>query len=407
MRLGYREDIDWLRAIAVLSVVAFHFETPGVYGGFVGVDIFFVISGYLITGIIQAEVKEGAFSFARFYERRVRRLLPALYAMVALAAIPSFHYLLTSKRAEFFRSVAAVVTFTSNFLFWLQSGYFDHAAVEKPLLHTWSLAVEEQFYLALPVLLWGLLRAAPKKPAYAAADARGTDGGLVRPERRADAHRPLRERLLHESAAGVGVFDRRPGRASRRPRAGRHADATWRAGHRAGHDGDPDPVAAGGAGISRSQRAAALHRRRPLHLERDRRADETAAVVFVSPRRQVLWADLLFAISVALAALHLRAVREGKPRPRCGRPDRAVCGDGCDLGAVLVVHRAAISRPHPGAVTTRSICARRRKLRRAECGRRHRRALKRRIIGDGSGRGPARCLQFLRLWADLSRRQLL
>jgi peptidoglycan/LPS O-acetylase OafA/YrhL len=158
--IRYREDIDWLRAIAVLAVVAFHFETPGVFGGFVGVDIFFVISGYLITGIIESELKSGAFSFARFYERRVRRLLPALYAMVALTAIPSFHYLLTSERAEFFRSVAAVVTFTSNFFFWLQTGYFDHAAVEKPLLHTWSLAVEEQFYLALPLMLWGLAFAA-------------------------------------------------------------------------------------------------------------------------------------------------------------------------------------------------------------------------------------------------------
>jgi peptidoglycan/LPS O-acetylase OafA/YrhL len=80
--------------------------------------------------------------------------------MVALTAIPSFHYLLTSERQEFFRSVAAVVTFTSNFFFWFQTGYFDHAAVEKPLLHTWSLAVEEQFYLALPLLLWVLLRLA-------------------------------------------------------------------------------------------------------------------------------------------------------------------------------------------------------------------------------------------------------
>jgi peptidoglycan/LPS O-acetylase OafA/YrhL len=155
---AYREDIDWLRAIAVLAVVAFHFEAPAIFGGFVGVDIFFVISGYLITGIIQSEVKSSTFSFARFYERRVRRLLPALYAMVALTAIPSFHYLLTSERLEFFRSVAAVVTFTSNFFFWFQTGYFDHAAVEKPLLHTWSLAVEEQFYLALPLLLWVLLR---------------------------------------------------------------------------------------------------------------------------------------------------------------------------------------------------------------------------------------------------------
>jgi peptidoglycan/LPS O-acetylase OafA/YrhL len=165
VRRDYREDIDWLRAIAVLAVVAFHFEAPGIWGGFVGVDIFFVISGYLITGIIQSELAAGNFSFARFYERRVRRLLPALYAMVALTAIPSFHYLLASERTEFFHSVAAVVTFTSNFFFWLQTGYFDHAAVEKPLLHTWSLAVEEQFYLALPLLLWGLARLAPGRRA--------------------------------------------------------------------------------------------------------------------------------------------------------------------------------------------------------------------------------------------------
>jgi peptidoglycan/LPS O-acetylase OafA/YrhL len=160
MTFGYREDIDWLRAIAVLSVVAFHFETPSVWGGFVGVDIFFVISGYLICGIIQSEIKADNFSFARFYERRVRRLLPALYAMVALTAIPTFHFLLTSERAEFFRSVASVVTFTSNFFFWFQTGYFDHTAAEKPLLHTWSLAVEEQFYLVLPLLLFALWRAA-------------------------------------------------------------------------------------------------------------------------------------------------------------------------------------------------------------------------------------------------------
>jgi peptidoglycan/LPS O-acetylase OafA/YrhL len=158
VRSIYREDIDWLRAIAVLAVVAFHFETPAVFGGFVGVDIFFVISGYLITGIIRSEVKSGTFSFAGFYERRVRRLLPALYLMVALTAIPSFQYLLTSERLELFRSIAAVVTFTSNFFFWLQTGYFDHAAVEKPLLHTWSLAVEEQFYLAFPLVLWALAR---------------------------------------------------------------------------------------------------------------------------------------------------------------------------------------------------------------------------------------------------------
>jgi peptidoglycan/LPS O-acetylase OafA/YrhL len=155
---GYREDIDGLRALAVLSVIGFHFEAPRVFGGFVGVDMFFVISGFLITGIIQREMREGIFSFADFYERRIRRLLPPLYVMIALMAIPSVHFLLASERLDYFRSAAAAVTFTSNAFFWLQSGYFDHAAVEKPLLHTWSLAVEEQFYLVLPPILWMVLR---------------------------------------------------------------------------------------------------------------------------------------------------------------------------------------------------------------------------------------------------------
>jgi peptidoglycan/LPS O-acetylase OafA/YrhL len=153
---AYREDIDQLRGLAVLMVVAFHFEVPAIHAGYIGVDIFFVISGFLITQIIQRELRAGTFSFAQFYERRVRRLLPPLYVMVLATTIPAFHYLLTSERLEYFRSIASVVTFTSNFFFWLQSGYFDVSAVEKPLLHTWSLAVEEQFYLVLPVCLWSL-----------------------------------------------------------------------------------------------------------------------------------------------------------------------------------------------------------------------------------------------------------
>ena len=118
MTRSYREDIDWLRAIAVLSVIGFHWDIEPFHGaGFVGVDIFFVISGFLITQIIQSEMASGGFSFARFYERRVRRLLPALYAMVVMIVVPSFYFLLPSERHEFFKSIAAVVTFTSNFFF--------------------------------------------------------------------------------------------------------------------------------------------------------------------------------------------------------------------------------------------------------------------------------------------------
>lgn len=157
MTRAYREDIDWLRALAVLSVLAFHWGIPPFRGGYVGVDIFFVISGFLITQIIQHEIRTGEFSFTGFYERRVRRLLPALYVMIALIVPPSFYFLLPSERHEFFLSIAAVVTFTSNIFFWRQTNYFARAADEKPLLHTWSLSVEEQFYLFLPLLVWALL----------------------------------------------------------------------------------------------------------------------------------------------------------------------------------------------------------------------------------------------------------
>ena len=107
MTRAYREDIDALRALAVLSVIGFHFEAPRIFGGFIGVDVFFVISGFLITGIIQAEMREDSFSFARFYERRIRRLLPALYVMIAFSALPAMHFLLLSERLDFFRSAAA------------------------------------------------------------------------------------------------------------------------------------------------------------------------------------------------------------------------------------------------------------------------------------------------------------
>jgi peptidoglycan/LPS O-acetylase OafA/YrhL/lysophospholipase L1-like esterase len=155
---SYREDIDWLRAIAVLSVALFHWEVAPFRGGYVGVDIFFVISGYLITRIIEADAGRSEFSFASFYERRVRRLLPALYVMSAIVIIPSFIYFLPEERIDLFKSIVATVTFTSNIFFWQQSGYFGGDASEKPLLHTWSLSVEEQFYLALPIVILLLFR---------------------------------------------------------------------------------------------------------------------------------------------------------------------------------------------------------------------------------------------------------
>lgn len=161
----YRVDIDWLRAVAVLAVIGFHFQLTGFRGGFVGVDIFFVISGYLIGGILLRDMSAGTFSFAGFWRRRARRILPALYVMIAGVTVPALVVLLQSERAAFLRSIASVALFVSNFFFWSHTSYFDRSAVGAPLLHTWSLAVEEQFYIGLPLLLWLLVRFTAGRPA--------------------------------------------------------------------------------------------------------------------------------------------------------------------------------------------------------------------------------------------------
>ena len=151
--MSYRKEIDGLRALAVLPVIFFHAGFKIFSGGFVGVDIFFVISGYLITNIIISELEQGKFSIINFYERRARRILPALF-VVMLACIPLAWFVLLPKDIQSFsKSLIAVSIFASNILFRHESGYFDIASELKPLLHTWSLAVEEQFYLIFPFLL--------------------------------------------------------------------------------------------------------------------------------------------------------------------------------------------------------------------------------------------------------------
>lgn len=159
--MKYRQEIDGLRAVAVLPVIFSHAGMPGIPGGFVGVDIFFVISGYLITSILIAELDEGRFSIARFYERRVRRILPALIVVI-LACLPfAWLWMLPQQLEGFGKSVVAVSFFVSNVLFWREENYFAPASELKPLLHTWSLAVEEQYYLLFPVFLliaWRLRR---------------------------------------------------------------------------------------------------------------------------------------------------------------------------------------------------------------------------------------------------------
>ena len=167
--MKYRPEIDGLRALAVMPVILFHAGFSIFSGGFIGVDVFFVISGYLIAQGIIEEQARGSFSFKRFYARRARRILPPLFA-VMLATIPfAYAWMLPSQYEDFSRSLIAVVLFVSNVFFWHESGYFAAEASEKPLLHTWSLGVEEQFYLIVPLLLIVLLRAGRRPAFYAIA----------------------------------------------------------------------------------------------------------------------------------------------------------------------------------------------------------------------------------------------
>ena len=161
-RGDYLPYVDGLRALAVLAVLAHHAELPFSHGGFQGVDIFFVISGFIITRLIIFQHHAGTFSFIDFYERRIRRLLPAMLAVTLFVCTAGWFILLPEDYSRTGLSVAAVGTFLSNMLFWRESGYFDVSASIKPLLHTWSLAVEEQFYLVYPAVLVLLLARSSK-----------------------------------------------------------------------------------------------------------------------------------------------------------------------------------------------------------------------------------------------------
>lgn len=149
--MEYRREVDGLRAFAVFPVILFHAGVPSFEGGFVGVDIFFVISGYLITSIILAEKQSGTFTLTNFYERRARRILPGLF-LVMFACLP-FVWLFPDDTKKFSESLVAVSIFASNFYFWKDTIYFGAPSELKPLLHTWSLAVEEQYYLLFPIFI--------------------------------------------------------------------------------------------------------------------------------------------------------------------------------------------------------------------------------------------------------------
>lgn len=155
MKIKYREEVDGLRAIAVISVIFFHADFKIFFnGGYVGVDIFFVISGYLITTIILKDLSNNTFSFKYFYERRIRRIFPALFFLIFLTSILSFIILSRSELSSFFSSAIATLFFYSNFHFYKNIPYFASEAELLPLLHTWSLSIEEQFYLVFPTFIF-------------------------------------------------------------------------------------------------------------------------------------------------------------------------------------------------------------------------------------------------------------
>lgn len=159
--LHYRPDIDGLRAVAIGSVVLYHLDFSTFSGGYTGVDVFFVISGFLITSILYREIGNRSFSFISFYERRIRRIFPALFAVFLGTSACAYFLLLPKDLESFFQSITAATLFSSNILFWKTAGYFDWPAEMKPLLHTWSLSIEEQFYIVYPLLLLWMARLAP------------------------------------------------------------------------------------------------------------------------------------------------------------------------------------------------------------------------------------------------------
>jgi peptidoglycan/LPS O-acetylase OafA/YrhL len=297
-RPKYRPDIDGLRAVAVLSVLAFHLGWGRVAGGFVGVDVFFVISGYLISAIVFSEVAGSSFSVVAFYERRIRRIFPALFGMLIVFSIVASFYLLPTEFVDFAKSLLAAATSSSNFYFWKHSGYFD-SPTSSPLLHTWSLAVEEQFYILFPIFLVVVRRFFPG----AAAHRRGRSVHCLADDERCDGAHRLSRRVLYAlhpglgTAAGDGAVSGHVSALAFTP----DAECCYPRGNRFdsffGCDLQHAYTVSGIGGV------AAMHRVSADYWSRRIWSVPGGRGAVLAPFR-IHWTDLLFALSLALAGNH-------------------------------------------------------------------------------------------------------
>ena len=341
--MRYRADIDGLRALAVIPVLLYHVGVPGFAGGFVGVDIFFVISGYLICGMIDADLREGSFSLGNFYKRRILRILPALFVMFLVTSILAYVYCLPVELEEYSRSLASAVGSISNIYFAATAGYFDAPAETKPLLHTWSLGVEEQFYLIAPLLMLLAYRFLPKRAKLLFAIARraflcrGRAGELSEP-------RPshfISRRFVHGSWRSARCF-RSDSFRFRKPDSSRNLCGVTGMLLVLGAMVFGSLIgSASGCDLRCQRRLDSAHR-----FQRTRPFNGWKVVVAATSRFHR--PDILFALSVALAADRLSTHRRIAGRRRIEHHDRAGADHGLDRHRLPVMEIRRVAVPGEG-----------------------------------------------------------
>lgn len=294
MQSGFRVDLQALRGVAVLLVLFYHADML-LPGGYLGVDVFFVISGYLITGLVCRALERGEFSFGEFYYRRAKRLLPAAYVTLLVTGLLAPVILNDAELRDFFAQLIGALTFSSNVVLFLQSGYFEGAADLKPLLHIWSLSIEEQYYFLLPAACGLGPFAAAVQVACDQPRGRAECGRVLRADQ-LQAHR----NLLSAADPGVGAWARLdPGLDAA------HFGGAWRV--------EPAPFLASdgaavfGAAVSFTRSAPGLERGAGVPCHRDADCSQAPGRGQVRPcaRPRSCWRYLVLAVSRALASLRI------------------------------------------------------------------------------------------------------